>query len=324
MHIPVLYQETIAYLQPRPGAIFIDGTVGAGGHTRGLLEATAPGGKILAFDRDPEAINYAREQLAEYGDRVTFVNARYSDMGELAPVLGFDQVDGILLDLGLSSRQLADDRRGFSFRSGGPLDMRFDPSSGPTAADLVNELSVPELEEILRRFGEVPRSKRLAQAIVNARPIYTTNQLVELIVHVLDSPGSRRTKRGDSWDKVRLSRRIHPATQVFQALRIAVNNELTELERGLAAALLLLKPGGRLVIISFHSLEDRLVKQFIREKSLECQCPPEQPICTCDVRPLLRPITRKVIRPSDKEIANNPRSRSAKLRAAEKMAGEES
>jgi 16S rRNA (cytosine1402-N4)-methyltransferase len=313
MHIPVLYQETIDFLQPQPGGRYIDGTVGAGGHTRGILQASAPDGKILAFDRDREAIIYARQQLTDAGQRITFVHASYSRMAELAPAYGFDKADGILLDLGLSSSQLANSSRGFSFVNDGPLDMRFDTTSGPTAADLVNELEVSDLATIFQRYGEVRQSHRLAEVIANNRPLQTTKQLADLI--------DRESNKFGSTGHGRVSR-IHPATQVFQALRIAVNNELAELERGLEAAVKLLEVGGRLVVISFHSLEDRIVKHYMREMSQECKCPPGQPVCTCGSQPVLRLVRRKVVRPTASEIASNPRSRSAKLRVAQRIAGD--
>lgn len=302
-HIPVLYQEVLEYLQPEPGRLYIDGTVGAGGHTAALLHASAPDGRLLAFDRDPAAIAHSRQRLAEFANRVVFVQASYAEMAALAPALGFEQVDGILLDLGLSSRQLDDAERGFSFMEDGPLDMRFDPTDGRSAADLVNTLPEAALAEIFWQYGEVRQSRKFARAIVHHRPIETTGQLADLIVQ---ESGGRRG-------------RIHPATQLFQALRIAVNDELGMLEKGLKAAVELLKPGGRLAVISFHSLEDRLVKNFIRDQSRDCICPPQQPLCTCDVQPALKAVTRKVVRPSEKEVAENPRSRSAKMRVAERM-----
>jgi 16S rRNA (cytosine1402-N4)-methyltransferase len=265
--------------------------------------ATAPDGKLLAFDRDAEAIAYARDRLKDFEDRVEFIQASFALMGKFAPEYGFKGVDGILLDLGLSSRQLAQRGRGFSFLQESPLDMRFDRSEGPTAADLVNNLNQQELADILWRYGEVRKSRRYARAIIRERPISQTRQLAELIER-------ESGKRG----------RIHPATQVFQALRIAVNEELEALEKGLAVAPSLLKPNGRLAVISFHSLEDRLVKRFIRDQSRDCICPPAQPVCTCDSSPTLRPVTRKVIRPSEAEVASNPRSRSARLRVAAKVA----
>jgi 16S rRNA (cytosine1402-N4)-methyltransferase len=302
-HIPVLYQEVLEYLRPEPGRLYIDGTLGAGGHSGGLLAASAPDGRLLAFDRDPAAIAFSKRQLEQFDDRVVFVQASYAKMGTLAPEHGFEKVDGILLDLGLSSRQLDSAERGFSFSHDGPLDMRFDPTDGRSAADLVNTLTELALADILWRYGEVKASRKYARAIVHHRPIETTGQLAGLI---LEQNSGRRG-------------RIHPATQVFQALRIAVNDELGMLERGLEAAVSLLRPGGRLAVISFHSLEDRLVKNFIRDQSRDCICPPQQPICTCDVEPALTAVTRKIVRPTEKEIAENPRSRSARLRVAERL-----
>lgn len=304
-HKPVLYQEILDLLKPQPGGNYIDGTLGAGGHTTGLLTASAPDGRVLAFERDADAISFARKRLSPFGDRAVFVQASYAEMAELAPDHGFDMVNGIVLDLGLSSMQLADASRGFSFQIDGPLDMRFDQSKGQTAADLVNNLSEVELAELLWQYGEVKQSRRYARAIVRERPINSTGRLASLIA-------SQAGRRG----------RTHPATQVFQALRVAVNDELGALSTGLEAATALLAPAGRLAVISFHSLEDRLVKRFIREKSLTCKCPPEQPVCTCDSKPLLRPINRKVIKPTESERESNPRSRSARLRCAEKVAGE--
>lgn len=301
-HIPVLYHEVLDLLAPQPNGRFIDGTLGAGGHTRGLLEASAPNGRVLAFDRDPEAIAFARKRLAEYGERVTYVHASYAEMGELAPANGFTEADGILLDLGLSSRQLADRERGFSFMNDGPLDMRFDPTQGPTAADLINNLSESELADIFWRYGEERNSRRVARVIVSSRPLSTTRELADLIA------GTSRRKG-----------RIHPATQVFQALRIAVNQELEHVERGVATAVALLKPHGRLAVISFHSLEDRFVKQYFRDLTRDCICPPQQPVCTCDARASVRLITRKAVQATAAEIAANPRSRSARLRVVEKL-----
>jgi 16S rRNA (cytosine1402-N4)-methyltransferase len=245
--------------------------------------------------------------LAVTADRLTLVRANYVDMAEIASHHEFTEVDGILLDLGLSSRQLAAAERGFSFRSEGPLDMRFDPTQGSSAADLLNGLDEPALTTILQRYGEISASRKVARAIVEARPLRTTGQLVEVAERTM----GRRRQRG--------ARRIHPATRLFQALRIAVNDELGALERVLPDAVALLRPGGRLAIISFHSLEDRIVKQFIRDESRECSCPPEAPICTCNRQPRLRKVTRKVIRPSQQEVDANPRSRSARLRVAERQ-----
>jgi 16S rRNA (cytosine1402-N4)-methyltransferase len=307
-HQPVLLREVVAHLAPQPGGRFIDGTLGAGGHAAALLDATAPDGRLLGFDRDPAALAFAAGRLAGYGDRLTPVAGSYGDMASVAPAHGFDAVDGILLDLGLSSRQLDDAGRGFSFLKEGPLDMRFNPGDGDnpgdgeTAADLINNASAEELADIFRRYGEEQQSRRIARLIVVNRPLHTTTELAGLIAREV---GGRHGRAGR-----------HPATKVFQALRIAVNDELGEVERGLRAAVGLLRPGGRLAVISFHSLEDRLVKQFFRQAGRDCVCPPQQPICTCGARAVLKPVTRKAIQATPEEIAANPRSRSARLRVA--------
>jgi 16S rRNA (cytosine1402-N4)-methyltransferase len=308
MHIPVLYHEVLELLRPQANGRYIDGTLGAGGHTAGILEASIPDGRVLGFDRDPDAIAFARQRLAPFGHRVIFVNDSYAHMGQIAPELGFTPADGILLDLGLSSRQLDSGERGFSFRQEGPLDMRFDPTQGETAADLINNYTEAELADIFWRYGEEKRSRHYARLIVAhraQRPITTTTQLADLILS-----GSGQAQR--SW-------RIHPATQVFQALRIVVNQELEAVAEGTETAVTLLKPGGRLAVISFHSLEDRFVKQLFRRLSQACVCPPEQPICTCHAQAILRLVTRKAIQATAEEIAANPRSRSARLRVVEKL-----
>ena len=307
MHIPVLYQEVIDYLKPGDGSRFIDATVGGGGHSLGLLQESSPSGIVLALDRDPVAIEFARQRLDEFKDRVIFSNSSYEKMVEVANHCGLSKFDGILMDLGLSSRQLADRERGFSFQEDGPLDMRFDTRSGQTAAQFLNTMPQEEIAGILREYGEVRNQNQLSKAIVKGRPINSTVQLAELILKT--SP-----RRG----------KIHPATRIFQALRIVVNNELDLLKEGLRAAAELLKVGGRLAVISFHSLEDRVVKQFIRAQSKDCVCPPEYPTCICDVQPTLRAVHRKVIRPSAQEVQDNPRSRSARMRVAEKIAEVES
>lgn len=301
-HIPVLYHEVLSLLQPQPHGRYIDGTLGAAGHTIGILKASAPHGRVLAFDRDPDAIAYAQQQLGRLSQRAALVQASFAEMGKIAPQKGFSAVDGILLDLGLSSRQLADARRGFSFMQEGPLDMRFDPSHGQTAADLINNLAEEELADLFWRYGEERRSRRMARLIVANRPIHTTTQLADLILQEVGRRG-----------------RIHPATQIFQALRIAVNEELAALQETLPTAVDLLRPGGRLVVISFHSLEDRMVKQFFRRLSQDCVCPPEQPVCTCDGKARLKLVTRKAVKASPAEIEANPRSRSARLRAVERV-----
>lgn len=300
-HVPVLFDEVLDLLQPKANGRYIDGTVGAGGHTAGLLQQSAPSGRVLVFDKDAEAIAFAQQQLEAFGERVTYVHASYAEMGQLAPAHGFTSVDGILLDLGLSSRQLDDAQRGFSFMKEGPLDMRFDTSQGETAADLVNNLDEAALAGIFWRYGEEKSSRKIARMIVAERPFATTTQLADSIAQTVHRRG-----------------RIHPATQVFQALRIAVNRELETVETGVLAALALLGMNGRLAVISFHSLEDRFVKQTFRELSKDCTCPPDQPVCTCGGQAQFRLITRKAVQASAAEIAQNSRSRSARLRVIEK------
>lgn len=303
MHEPVLYHEIILALQPRPGGYYVDGTVGAGGHAKGILEASSPDGKLLGLDLDPQALTLAKEHLAPFGDRVTLKRASYPTMLEQLEALGWETVHGIVFDLGLSSMQLDTPERGFSFRSEAPLDMRFDPQAETSAADLVNNWPEADLADLIYRYGEERRSRQIARAIVAARPIFTTTQLANVVAKV-----NRSGKKG-----------IHPATLTFQALRIATNQELDAIERVLPIAIKVLAPGGCLAVISFHSLEDRIVKQFFRRESQDCLCPPRQPICTCDHKAILTELTRKPIRPSEAEIYENPRARSARLRVAKKL-----
>jgi|YNPBryBLVA2012_1023415.scaffolds.fasta_scaffold00577_12 16S rRNA (cytosine1402-N4)-methyltransferase len=306
LHIPVLLQPTLTLLQVRPGATIVDATVGAGGHAAAILAATNPDGRLLGLDRDPAALAVARQRLAPFGERVTLRHGSFARLAELAG--DFAPLDGLLLDLGLSSLQLADASRGFAFARPGPLDMRFDPrSDGPTAADLVNSLSVERLTDLLYRFGEEKQARRIAAAIVAARPIQTTERLAEVVVAAVG--------RGHG--------RIHPATRTFQALRIAVNDELEALETALPQALDLLAPGGRLVVIAFHSLEDRIVKQFLRREARDCLCPADAPVCTCGHRARVRLLTPHPVRPDAAEVEVNPRARSARLRAAERLASNE-
>lgn len=302
-HVPVLYEAVLAYLALSPGNHVIDGTLGGAGHAAGLLLAIAPEGRLLGLDRDPEALARARERLAPFGQRAVLVQSSFRELRAVAQMYHFVPADGVLLDLGLSSHQLASPERGFSLFKEGPLDMRFDPTQGTTAADLVNGLPTEELAEILYRYGEEKQSRRIAQAIVAARPLGTTRELAEVVAK---AKGGRRG-------------RIHPATKSFQALRIAVNDELGALEEVLPQALEVLRSGGRWAVICFHSLEDRLVKRFFRSQEQDCICPPEQPTCTCQHQPTLRVITRRPVRPDDKEITQNPRARSARLRVAEKL-----
>ena len=301
-HVSVLYDEVLTWLQPRSGGLYIDATLGAGGHAVGILIASHPDGRLLGLDADPGAVSFASKILDSFGERVVLRSANFCQIGEVAGALGLEGVDGILMDLGLSSRQLDDAERGFSFSQEGPLDMRMDPDRGQSAADLVNTLSEADLSNLLWKYGEERQSRRIARAIVAERPLTTTGQLADLVTRVV----GRREK-------------IHPATRTFQALRIAVNEELDALRQALPQARDLLRPGGRLAVIAFHSLEDRLVKQFYRQESRDCVCPPELPVCMCQHQATLRVLTSKPVRPTAGEIARNPRSRSARLRIAERL-----
>lgn len=309
-HIPVLRDAVLDALRPGdlPAGRFVDGTVGAGGHTAAIL-AAAPDARLLGLDRDPAALALARERLAPFGDRATLVHASYEQMAEhVAAWLGEGAgVDGILLDLGISSMQVDDPARGFAFTHDGPLDMRFDPTApGPTAAEIVNTWPAEDLADILYRYGEERNSRRIARAIVAARPLATTRQLAEAVA------GAQRGPR----------EKIHPATRAFQALRIAVNDELGAVDRVLPVAIDLLRPGGRLAVISFHSLEDRIVKQTFRLEATDCICPPRQPVCTCGHVARVALVGRKPVTAGADEIARNPRSRSARLRVVERLGGE--
>lgn len=301
-HTPVLYQEVIRLLAPKDAGRYVDGTLGAGGHAYGILEASSPRGQLIGFDRDPQALELAAVSLSPFGDRVRLVHASFASLLEVLRKEGWEQVNGILLDLGVSSMQLDTPQRGFSFQHDAPLDMRFDPAAPVMAAELVNTLSEDELTDLFYRYGEEPAARRIARAIIQSRPIHTTGELARLIEKV-------KPRRGP----------IHPATQVFQALRIAVNRELEALEQVLPQAVQALASGGRLVVIAFHSLEDRIVKEFFRRESQDCICPPRQPVCTCHHRATLRVITPKPLTPAPQEIAQNPRARSARLRCAEKL-----
>jgi len=303
-HTPVLYQQVLSALQPGAGSRHIDGTVGAGGHAFGILEASHPDGELLGLDRDPSSLARARERLARFGGRVHLAHRSFAEMHLAAAALEWTTVSGVLLDLGLSSLQVDDPARGFAFRLEGPLDMRFDPAQATTAGDLVNGLSETDLADLLWRFGEEPRARQVARRIVLARPLATTTELAQTV-------GGAASQRGS---------RIHPATRVFQALRIAVNGELEALQEGLRLALGLLAPGGRIAVIAFHSLEDRIVKEYFRRESRDCLCPPGQPVCTCGHRASLRILTRKPVRPEEGEVQANPRARSARLRVAERLA----
>ena len=302
IHIPVLVKETVEALAVQPGGRYIDCTLGSGGHAIAILEQSSPGGQLLGIDADPEAIKIAEAKLQAYGYSILLINDNFVNLQAICMKYDFHPVHGILFDLGLSSIQL-DSNRGFSFQSDAPLDMRLSPSQGVTAADIINASSEAELAHIIAAYGEEACSHQIAHQIVQERPIETTLQLVRTIERVV---GGRRG-------------RIHPATKTFQALRIAVNHELEHLEAALKQAINLLGFEGRLVVISYNSLEDRIVKQLMQRESKDCICPPGTPTCICGHTACLRLINKKVITPSPIEVQFNPRSRSAKLRAAERV-----
>jgi 16S rRNA (cytosine1402-N4)-methyltransferase len=313
MHQSVLYQETLLALAVIPGGSYIDGTVGAGGHAAGILAGAAPDGRLLGLDQDPTALALAAVKLAPFGDSAVLVHANFAAMGEVAPRYGFTAVDGVLLDLGVSSMQLDTPERGFSFLAEAPLDMRMDPTGGqPTAADLVNQLPEGELADLIYRYGEEPASRRIARRIAAERqhtPIDSTSRLAAIVLAAVG--GRPAGPKG----------RIHPATRTFQALRIAVNHELDVIPTALDAALEVLKPGGRLAVIAFHSLEDRIVKQFIQQEVKGCICPPDWPVCRCGRVPRLRAVSKGAIQATAAETERNPRARSARLRVAERLPG---
>ena len=304
VHIPVLTVPVVEWLAPTAPGLLVDATLGLGGHAEALLEA-APGFQLLGVDRDPEAVAEARRRLEPYGRRVTLVNRNFDSLPELLAERALPQPAAILADLGCSSLQLDTPERGFSFAADGPLDMRMG-CDGATAAELVNSAEEEELVSIFWRYGEERRSRAVARAIVRQRPLATTAELSRLVERVVP--------RGKG-------QKIHPATRVFQALRIAVNDELGQLERFLEPAVRSLRPGGRMAVISFHSLEDRIVKHGFAGLQGRCTCPPDFPECRCDPEKLVRVLTRSPIRPTDEEIRDNPRSRSARLRVVERIGG---
>jgi 16S rRNA (cytosine1402-N4)-methyltransferase len=299
LHTPVLLNEVLDGLAITRGGTYVDCTVGTGGHAKGILDRSAPDGRLLGLDLDPSAIELSKSRLSVYGDRVVLVRGSFVGLKALASAHGFTPADGVLLDLGVSSVQLERAERGFSFQRDGPLDMRMDPDGEITADHLVNEMTETELARILADYGEEPKARVIARAIVRSRPIWTTKELADLVVR---NVGQRR--------------RVHPATRSFQALRIAVNEELETLSKTLPQIVEVLARGGRMAIISFHSLEDRLVKSFLVRESHDCICPPEIPVCRCDHQRTVKIVTKKPLRPSTAEISENPRSRSAKLRIA--------
>lgn len=306
VHEPVMLKESIAALAVRPGGRYVDGTVDGGGHATAILEAASPGGSLLGIDEDEGVLEMTRGRLTErFGGSVALVRGNFRNIDVICRQRGFEPVNGIIFDLGLSSHQLASSTRGFSFRIESPLDMRFGPEQETTASYWVNETTEQELADLIWRFGEERESRRITRSIVASRPLETTTQLAKAVEQAVGRrPGSQS----------------HPATKTFQALRIAVNQELASLVEALPRAHGLLGFGSRLVVISYHSLEDRIVKQFFARESHDCICPPQQPVCTCGHKATLRLVTRGVVTPSLDEIAANPRSRSAKLRAAERLA----
>ena len=307
-HRPVLLQETLKFLAPERGGLFVDCTVGLGGHSEAILESSEEA-RVLGIDLDAAALDYANERLARHAERFRPVHANFREIKEVLHMSGERDPTGILADLGVSSLQFDSPDRGFSFRFDAPLDMRMDPSSGAeTAADLLFRLSEEEIARIIFEFGEERRSRRIARRIVESReqgrPVKTTRELAELVQH---SVGGRK------WNQ------IHPATRTFQALRIAVNRELEDLAKFVETAIDLLQPDGRFVVISFHSLEDRIIKRELRRLSGHCECPPRLPVCSCGARQVVEILTRRPVTPGPGEIDENPRARSAKLRACSKL-----
>jgi len=302
-HQPVLYNEIIHFLQPQRSGRYIDGTVGAGGHARGILDASEPDGILLGLDLDTTALELARKNLESYEDRVFLVHSSFGNLRKQLNAMGWQMVDGILLDLGLSSMQIDTPGRGFSFRQEASLDMRFNQQNPLSAKDLVNNLPEGELADLLFKYGEERRSRQVAKAIVKSRPIESTLELAKIIASATSSGRHGR----------------HPATRSFQALRIAVNDELAVLEKVLPQAISSLKQNGRLAVIAYHSLEDRIVKHYFRQESQDCICPPEQIVCICGHKAAVKVITKRPIRPQEEEIIRNSRARSARLRVVEKL-----
>jgi 16S rRNA (cytosine1402-N4)-methyltransferase len=307
-HKPVMLEETIASLACRRGGIYVDGTVGGGGHAYEILKRIYPEGLLIGIDRDDDAIRASTEKLQAFGDRKILVKGNFADIATILGKLTIDKVDGVLLDLGVSSHQLDVPDRGFGFAQSGRLDMRMDRSRGLDAHALVNTQSERELARIIREYGEEAMAGRIARAIVRRRSsasIETTMELASLIAAAVPGRAGKR--------------KIHPATRTFQALRIAVNDELSNLQKAVPSAILTLREGGRVSVISFHSLEDRIVKHIFRHEASECICPPALPVCVCNKKPAVRLITKKAIKPGKEESEINPRSRSARLRTAERI-----
>ncbi len=304
VHVPVLLHEVVAGLAVTPGRHYLDGTLGLGGHAEAILAASEPDGELLGIDGDPDALALAGARLSRFGGRAHLTRGNFRDMSEIARAAGFGPVAGILLDLGVSSLQLSEQGHGFAFRWDQPLDMRMDPRLATSAEDIVNTYTDKELADVIYQYGEERLSRAIARAIIRARPVRTTTQLARAVEQAVGGAGGR----------------IHPATRTFQALRIVVNRELDALAAALRAAHDLLDgPGGRLAVISYHSLEDRIVKEFFGRESRDCVCPLGLPVCVCGHQATLRRVTRRPITPSPEELARNPRSRSAHLRIVERL-----
>ena len=301
-HVSVLYHQIISALRPTSPGFYVDATIGAGGHALGILENSSPHGQLLGMDVDPRALELSLQRLSFFNDRIHLVHSSYTELRNTLLTLGWEHVDGIVIDLGVSSMQIDSPERGFSFQHDGPLDMRFDPSQPVSSEDIVNQSSEADLADLIWRYGEDRDSRRIARLIVQQRPFHSTLELASAISRgIRHQPGA-----------------IHPATRTFQALRIAVNRELEGLEQFLPQAVEALNSGGRLAVISFHSLEDRIVKQYFRTESRDCICPPEQPVCNCGHKASITEINRRPITADPEEVAANIRARSAKLRIIEK------
>lgn len=308
-HIPAMLNEVVNYLNCRPGNVYVDGTLGGCGHARAICEKIFPGGRFIGIDQDIDAISNAETVLKDYTSNIHLFHGNFISLPEFLTQLEIDRVDGILLDLGLSLHHIENSGRGFSFRKDEPLDMRMDIQSPQTAENLINNLSQSELQKLFKEYGEERRAKQITRKIIKIRrqkKIQTSRQLAQIIVDSIPAQAAFKQK-------------IHPATRVFMALRIAVNRELERLETFLEYAVDLLNPGGRLCVLAFHSLEDRIVKQRFKALEKGCTCPPQLPQCVCGQEPQLRILTKKVVRPTAEEIAANPKARSTRLRAAEKI-----
>lgn len=303
VHVPVLVDEVLTYLAPRAGALIVDATIGDGGHAEAVLRRIAPAGRLIGLDRDGDAIAQAEERLRPFGRNVMLRQASFGELDEALDALGVGVVDGVLFDIGVSTRQLLEPGRGFSFDRAGPLDMRMDRTQELTAAQIVNTFPERALADLIYRYGEERASRKIAKQIVARRPLKTTRDLAQAVEAAIGGA------RG----------RLHPATRTFQAIRIVTNGELDALERGLPQAVRRLRPGGRLCVIAFHSLEDRIVKQVLTRLSRGCTCPPDLPVCRCEGERLLRVLTKKPVTASPAEVRSNPRARSARLRAAERL-----